>query len=102
MSERVSAARGAIAEPVCIPLFALVASLVLFGLFVALGGVNPLDMYGLIYHGAFGSWFSWQNTLTRASPLLLTGLCTALPAQLGLIIIGGEGALVAGGLAAVA
>jgi general nucleoside transport system permease protein len=101
MPVRVNAALGAIAEPVCIPLFALAASLVLFGLFVAAAGINPLDMYALIYQGAFGSWFSWQNTLTRASPLLLTGLCTALPAQLGLIIIGGEGALVAGGLGAV-
>ena len=31
---------------------------------------------------------------------MLTGLCTALPARLGLIIIGGEGALVMGGVAA--
>ena len=52
--------------------------------------------------GAFGSWFSWQNTLLRASPLLLTALCTALPAQMGLVIIGGEGAFVLGGLAAMA
>src|SRR5216110_1380481 len=53
-----------------------------------------------MYQGAFGSWFSWQNTLTRAAPLILTALCTALPARLGLIIIGGEGALIVGGLAA--
>ena len=52
--------------------------------------------------GAWGSWFSWQNTLVRASPLLLTGLCMALPAQIGLVVIGGEGAFVLGGLAAVA
>ena len=32
--------------------------------------------------------------------MLLTALCVAVPAQLGLIIIGGEGALVLGGLAA--
>ena len=53
-----------------------------------------------MFAGAFGSKFAWQNTLTRAAPLILTGLCTALPARLGLIIIGGEGALVLGGLAA--
>ena len=55
-----------------------------------------------MYRGAFGSWFSWQNTLLSAAPLMLTALCTALPAQLGLVIIGGEGALVLGGLAAMA
>jgi len=92
----------AAAEAVAIPLLALLASLALFGGFVALARIDPLEVYGLIYRGAFGSWFSWQNTFSRAAPLLLTGLCAALPAQLGLVVIGGEGALVAGGLAAVA
>jgi simple sugar transport system permease protein len=54
-----------------------------------------------VWRGAFGSWFSFQNTLERAAPLLLTALCVALPAQLGLVVIGGEGAVVLGGLAAV-
>ena len=76
------------------------AALVAFGIFVALFGKNPLDLYFYMYQGAFGTWFSWQNTLTRAAPLILTALCTALPAQLGLVIIGGEGALLMGALAA--
>ena len=42
-----------------------------------------------------------KNTLIRASPLMLTALCTALPARLGLVVIGNEGALVMGGLSAV-
>jgi len=87
---------------VLIPIAALAASLALFGAFVALVGVDPLEVYRLMYAGAFGSWFSWQNTLTRAAPLILTALCTALPAQLGLVVIGGEGALVLGALAAAA
>ena len=41
-----------------------------------------------------------QNTLQRAAPLLLTALCVAMPGQLGLVIIGGEAAVVLGGLAA--
>ena len=72
------------------------------GSFVALSGKNPLDLYFYMYQGAFGTWFSWQNTLTRSSPLILTALCTALPAQLGMVIIGGEGALLVGALAATA
>jgi len=88
------------AEYVVIPALALAASLVLFGIFVALFGKNPLDLYFYMYQGAFGTWFSWQNTLTRAAPLILTALCTALPAQLGMVIIGGEGALLIGALAA--
>ena len=55
---------------------------------------------GLIFKGAFGSSFAWQSTLLRAAPLMLTALCVALPAQVGLIVIGGEGALALGGLCA--
>ena len=57
-------------------------------------------VYATMYRGAFGSAFSWQNTLARAAPLMLTALCAALPARLGLMVIGNEGALVLGGLAA--
>jgi simple sugar transport system permease protein len=90
------------AEAVLIPVGAVVVSLLLFGAFVALAGVNPLDVYDDMVVGSVGSWFSFQNTLTRAAPLILTALCTALPAQIGLMIIGGEGAFVVGALASVA
>jgi len=90
------------AEALAIPLGALAASLVLFGVFVALVGADPFETYRLMYRGAFGTWFSWQNTLQRAAPLILVALCCALPAHLGMVVIGGEGALVLGGLAAVA
>jgi ABC-type uncharacterized transport system permease subunit len=63
-------------------------------------GQNPLEVWSLLYEGAFSNAFSWQNTLLRAAPLVLTGLAVALPAQVGLVIIGGEGALVLGALAA--
>jgi simple sugar transport system permease protein len=89
-----------ILESIFIPVAALLISLVLFALFVSVAGANPLEVFYSIYRGAFGSWFSWQNTLIRAAPLMLTALCTALPARIGLIVIGGEGAMVAGGLCA--
>ena len=87
-------------ESVAIPLGAIVAALALFGVFVFANGVDPFTVYSLMFKGAYGTWFSWQNTLTRAAPLMLTALCTALPARAGLVIIGGEGALVLGGVAA--
>jgi len=90
-------------ERLAVPTLALLASAVLFGLLLAIyARVDPLEAFALMYQGAFGSWFSWQNTLTRAAPLILTALCTALPARLGLVIIGNEGALVVGGVAAAA
>ncbi|UEM04213.1 ABC transporter permease [Skermanella rosea] len=90
------------AEAVLIPVGALLATAVVFGIFVALAGADPFETFELMYRGAFGTWFSWQNTLQRTAPLLLTALCVALPARLGLVIIGGEGALVIGGLCSAA
>jgi general nucleoside transport system permease protein len=88
-------------EALVVPLAGIAVSFAIFGLFVGLAGANVMDLYYQMYRGAFGSWFSFQNALVRAAPLTLTALCTALPAQLGLVVIGGEGALVLGALGAV-
>lgn len=101
-SRGLSVRLGGFGVPFLQPVAAILASLVLFGLFMLVAGRNPFDVYRLMAVGAFGSWFSLQNTLQRAAPLLLTALCTALPAQMGLVIIGGEGAFVMGGLGAMA
>jgi ABC-type uncharacterized transport system permease subunit len=52
-----------------------------------------------VERGGFGTAFSLQNTLQRSAPLILTALAVAVPARIGLIMIGGEGALVMGGFA---
>lgn len=90
------------AEGFVIPLLALVFGLMLFSIFLVLRGKSPLEFLDIVWRGGFGSWFSIQNTLSRASPLLLTALGVALPARLGLVVIGGEGAIVLGGVAAAA
>lgn len=88
-----------IAYGIGLPVLAIAVALALFGGFVALAGVSPLDAWALLFQGAFGDAFSWQNSLQRAAPLMLTALCVALPARAGLVVIGAEGALVLGGLA---
>lgn len=87
------------AESVLLPLLALAGALLLFGAWVWFGGHDPAQAWTLLFVGAFGDAFSFQNTLQRAAPLMLTALCVALPARAGLTVIGGEGALVLGGLA---
>jgi len=89
-------------EALRIPTLAFVSALLLFGVFVACTGRNPGAVYYQMYRGSFGTWFSFQNTLLRAAPLMLTALATALPLRLGLVVLGGEGAMVMGGLAAAA
>src|SRR5262249_61063813 len=62
-----------------------------FSLFLLFLGKSPAEFFTLVWRGAFGSAFSFQNTLQRAAPLLLTALCMAVPAHLGLVVIGGGG-----------
>src|SRR3954463_735870 len=86
-------------EAIALPVLAMTGALLLFGLFIWAGGKSPLEAWALLFKGAFGDWFSWQNSLQRAAPLMLTALCVVIPARAGLTVIGGEGALVLGGLA---
>ena len=58
--------------------------------------------YALLLQGGFGSVFAWSETLTRAVPLILTGLAAAVAFRARLFNIGAEGQLYAGALAAVA
>ena len=87
---------------VLLPVGAIGVALLLFGLIVSFSGVSPVAVWVLLFQGAFGDAYSWQNTLQRAAPLMLTALCVAIPARAGLVVIGGEGALVLGGLACAA
>ncbi len=89
-------------EAILIPVGALLASAVLFSLFLLALGKSPLTFFSLVWTGGFGSAFSLQNTLQRSAPLILTGLAFAIPARIGLTLIGAEGALVLGGFSAAA
>jgi simple sugar transport system permease protein len=83
------------AEQVSIPVLALVASALIFSVFLLVIGKDPLTFYSLVWTGGFGSSFSIQNSLQRAAPLILTGLAFAIPARIGLTMIGGEVPLMA-------
>src|SRR5271170_6803550 len=89
-------------EYVVIPLFALLVAAALFAVFLLAIGKSPADFVAYVWRGGFGTAFSFQNTLQRSAPLILTALAVAIPARIGLIMIGGEGALVLGGFAAAA
>jgi simple sugar transport system permease protein len=87
-------------DAMIISIVAVIVSLGLFGVFVVCSGVNPFDVYHVMLRGAFGTPYAWRNTLIHAAPLLLTALCVALPARVGMMIIGGEGCVLLGGLMA--
>lgn len=80
---------------------AAIAALVLVAIPVALAGANPLDAFGLMLKGAFGTMFAVGETLTRATPMIFTGLAAAIAFRARLWNIGAEGQLFAGALGAV-
>lgn len=99
-SGALDARRLRILEALLIPLGALLASALIFSGFLLALGESPARFFQLVWTGGFASWFSIQNTLQRAAPLILTGLAFAVPARIGMTLIGAEGALVLGGLSA--
>lgn len=84
------------------PAGAIGAALVAAGLLIAVAGANPFEAYGLILRGAFGSRLGITETLTRATPLILTGLAAAVAFRARLWNIGAEGQLYLGALAVAA
>jgi simple sugar transport system permease protein len=84
------------------PLAAIAFTLIVTSLLVAWAGAPVGKAYALLLQGGFGSRFAWTETLTRATPLILTGLAAAVAFRARLYNIGAEGQLYGGALAAVA
>ena len=84
------------------PLAAIAFTLLISGLLVLWAGAPVGRTYALLLQGGFGSVFAWSETLTRAIPLILTGLAATVAFKARLFNIGAEGQLYAGALAAIA
>ena len=67
---------------------------------IALAHGDPKAALSALVSGAFGSRYDFGNTLTKMTPLLLTGLGVAIAFRTRLWNIGGEGQFLAGTLAA--
>lgn len=84
------------------PVLAIVAALLLAGFLITASGVSMLDAFQQTLIGAFGSRLGIAETLTRATPLILTGLAAAVAFRAKLWNIGAEGQLYIGALAVAA
>ena len=78
---------------------------ILFGLLVGaltllIAGFNPIEAYGVMFEGIFGSpkYISW--TIVKLTPLILTGISVAFAFKTGLFNIGAEGQYIIGSLVA--
>ena len=84
------------------PIGAIAFTLLVSALLVLWAGAPLGQTYFLLFKGGFGSVFALSETLTRAIPLILTGLAATVAFKARLFNIGAEGQLYAGALAAVA
>ena len=80
------------------PLAAIAATLLLVSLLVLAAGASPLSVFYLVARGAAGSQFALLETLTRATPLIFTGLAVAVAFRAKLWNIGAEAQLYMGGV----
>lgn len=84
-----------------IPVAAAIVALLLAAVPLAFAGAPVLAAYGQMFNGVFGSLFTFTEMLTRATPLIFTGLAAAVAFRARLWNIGAEGQLYLGALAAV-
>lgn len=84
------------------PLGAVAFTFLISALLVLWAGAPVGQTYSLLLQGGFGSVFAFSETLTRAIPLMLTGLAVTVAFKSRLFNIGAEGQLYMGALAAVA
>ena len=75
---------------------AIAGAVIFSSILVMLAGANPFNVFGLVMKGAAGTQFALLETLTRATPLIFTGLAVAVAFRARLWNIGAEAQLYIG------
>jgi simple sugar transport system permease protein len=69
---------------------------------LAITGFNPIEAYGVLFGGIFGSGKNLMYAVQYATPIIFTGLSVTFAFKTGLFNIGAEGQYLLGGIAALA
>lgn len=81
-----------------LPVLATLAALGVGAIMLLILRVSPVEAYGALWEGAFGSTNAMAETLVKATPLLLVGLGICIAFRASVINIGAEGQMIIGGL----
>jgi len=84
-----------------VPVASALVALLLAAIPLSLAGANVAQAYVEMFKGIFGSTFAISEMLTRATPLIFTGLAATLAFRAKLWNIGAEGQFYLGAMAAV-
>lgn len=90
--------RGAVAKVLPAAL-SLIAALLIGALLLLLSGRNPVEAYGALLAGAFGSPARLAETLVKMTPFLILAIAVSISFRCGFWNIGAEGQLILGAIA---
>jgi len=99
-SRSVGSVLGDIWRAVSVPIGAVLLAALIGAFILWIYGANPLEAYGALLNGAFGSPAAIRRTLEKATPLVFSGLAVAFAFKAGLFNIGAQGQLLLGALTA--
>jgi len=83
-----------------VPLLSLLTAIAISSGIIALAGRDPLMIFEKMFHATLGSSYGMGQVLFKMTTLLFVGLAVAIPFQVRLFNIGGEGQLLMGTFAA--
>jgi simple sugar transport system permease protein len=81
-----------------VTIVSVLIALPVIGIIFLAYGVNPLTAYERILYGAFGSFYSLSESITKSIPLMLCGVGLAAAFKIGFYNIGAEGQLLMGAI----
>jgi ABC-type uncharacterized transport system permease subunit len=85
-------------DKIIFPLISVGVAFLIAIIVILFAGLNPFVALGSMLVGALGSKGAILNTLTKMTPLILTGLSVAFAFRAGLFNIGAEGQMTMGGI----
>lgn len=77
-------------------IISIILALLVSGILLAVLNFNPLDVYGGMIKGSFGTSYSFYQTIIKAIPLVITSLGISIAFKMQFWNIGGEGQIAMG------
>jgi ABC-type uncharacterized transport system permease subunit len=87
-------------QPLTGPFIAILLGLLAGSIAILVAGGSIVETYSEMWKGAFGSFYFFASTLSRATPVILIGMGAVMAFRTGFFNLGAEGQMVLGGLSA--
>ncbi|MFL5818798.1 MAG: ABC transporter permease [Conexibacter sp.] len=89
-----------LAVQVAVPIVAIAGGLLFGALVLLLGGHSVGDAYSAMWEASFGTSSGFEQTLVRATPLIITGLAVTITLRMNVWNVGVEGQMALGAIGA--